>query len=488
MFKELKPLLAFTVFLLLKTSFAFCQPSQSQIDGCMNLYSKYSKYSGVVQIVENNKTVYKKAFGLANRELNISNRTDTKYRIASMTKSFTSVLTFQFIEKGKLNLTDKVSSVLTEYPKEKGDKITINHLLTHTAGLRDITDFPRSGNNFSPITAKINAGFADLEEITKYIGEYNFLFEPGTGFRYSNDGYILLGRILEKIAGKPYETVLKENILDVLNMQNTGMAYPKYIIKNKANGYDQTFYGYENASLVSVTSAGGMYSTTEDLNKFSVALLNNKLITDESKKIMFSLSPNVVAYGWKVRKVKDETTGAEKTIIMNDGSIPGYTSFMVREVESNRLFIFLTNTREMTHKIVDVYFSLSNILNGKSYQKPKQSGAEKLFKLVAENKKIEPVLQQFEKIQKDTAYYINENEINSAGYQFLNEKKITEAITIFKLNTIIFPKSANAFDSLGEVYLASGDNKNAIFNYEKSLELNPKNTNAADILKKLKQN
>jgi CubicO group peptidase (beta-lactamase class C family) len=464
---------------------ACSQTKTAKIDECLNLYAKYNQYSGTILVEENNKTIYNKAFGFANLEFNIPNFNKTKYRIASITKSFTSVLIFQFVDKAKLHLTDKVSQYLPEYPKEKGDKITIDNLLTHTAGLRDISDFPRNGNNFPPLTAKINAGFATLHELVKYIGEYDLLFEPGTGFRYSNDGYILLGRILENISGKSYETLLKENILNPLGMLNSGMAYPKSILKNKALGYDQTFYGYENATPVSVTPAGGMYSTTEDLKKFTAAMLSSKLVSEQSKKTMFSISPNVVAYGWKVREIQDSSTGKKKQLIMTDGSIPGYTSFVVRDVEANRLFIFLTNTREMTHKIVDVYFALSNILDGKPYQKPKRSVAEDFFKLLVTAKLSNPA-SEFEKLTKNNTYYLNENEMNAAGYQFMNENKVKEAITIFKLNTVAFPQSANTFDSLGEAYMVDGDNNNAIINYEKSLELNPKNSNAVEMLKKLK--
>lgn len=461
------------------------QGKAREIETLLTSYNELGQFNGAVLVAENNKVIYKKGFGLANFEWHIPNTADTKFRIGSITKSFTAVLLFQLIENGQLKLDGKVSEYLPEFPKTKGDKITINHLLTHRAGLRDVSDFPRSGSNFPAITAKINAGFVNTEELVKFIGEYDLLFEPGTAFRYSNDGYIVLGRIIEKITGKPFETVLKDNILTPFDMKNSGMAYPNNVLKNKAYGYDQTFYGFENAAQISVTSASGMYSTVDDLNLFSRALQTTKLIPENSKRIMFGVSTDVV-YGWKVRKFKDDK-GVEKTITITDGSLPGYTSIMLQEVEANRLFILLINTRQMTHRIGDIYSALSNILNGKPYSQPKRSVAEEIFKTLADGNTSDISL-RFGKLKSNASYYLNEGEMNSAGYQFLHEGKLNEAITVLKLNTDAFPESSNAYDSLGEAYMIQGNKELAIKNYQRSVELNPQNTNGIEALKKLKGN
>ncbi|MBS1557012.1 MAG: serine hydrolase [Bacteroidetes bacterium] len=459
------------------------QSRTQKIEKCINLFGKYNQYNGAILIVENNEVIYQKALGFANMELSVPVTFETRFRIGSITKTFTSILIFQAIEKGLLKLEGKVQDYLPEFPKAKGEKMTINHLLTHTAGLRDISDFPRNRTDFPPIVAKINAGYLNNNELTSVISEYDLLFEPGTDFRYSNDGYILLGRILEKVSEKTYAQLLTENILIPAQMKNSGMVNSKTIIKHKASGYDQTFKGYENAAQIAATPASGMYSTIGDLLLFQRAFDSGKLVSNDSKKTMLASSPNVVAYGWKVRNIKDENTAKEKLIIMTDGSLPGFTSFMVNEVEEKRLFIFLTNTREMTHKIVDVYVSVSNILNNKSYNEPKQSLAESLVKTIINGDSNAIV--KYSSLVKDPTYYLSENEMNSAGYFLLNSGQVAEAVKLFKLNTEAFPNSANAFDSLGESYMIAGDKENAIANYKKSLDLNPKNSNAEEMLKKL---
>ncbi len=471
---------------LLTENYTFAQDKNKKIDELLTFYHKYGQFNGAALVADGRKVVYQKGFGLANMELGVPNTPDTKFRIGSITKSFTAILVFQLIEQGKLKLDGKLTDYLPEYPKAKGEKITINQLLTHTAGLRDIGDFPRNSNNFPAIIAKMNAGFVTNDELVKKISEYELLFEPGTSFRYSNDGYILLGAIVESVTGKSYEDVLKEQILIPSGMKNSGMAYHTRLLSNRATGYEHTFYGYENAVQIGVGPAGGMYSTVGDLFLFNQILSTDKLLSQKSKDVMFSVSPNVVAYGWKVRKVTDERTGKVSTVIITDGLLPGFIAFMVEQVDAKRLVILLTNVREMTIRLGDINTALINILDGKKYDSPKRSLAETLFTIVKQ-KGIESALEQYRALSRNDTYYLNESEFNSLGYLLLGEKRIKEAIEIFKLNTEANPQSANAYDSLGEAYMFGGDKERAIANYQKSVELNPNNTNAIEMLKKLRQ-
>ncbi|MGH9946830.1 MAG: serine hydrolase [Pyrinomonadaceae bacterium] len=485
-FINLRQLLIFVIVFLLTQSYASAQDKTRKIDELLTLYQKYGLFNGSVLVAEGGKVVYQKGFGFANMELGVPNTTDTKFRVGSITKSFTSVLIFQLIEQGKLKLDGKLTEYLPEYPKAKGEKITVNQLLTHTAGLRDIGDFPRNSNDFPAIVAKMNAGFVSNDELVKMISEYALLFEPGTNFRYSNDGYILLGAIIEKVTGKSYEDVLKEHILIPSGMKNSGMAYHTRLLSNRASGYEHAFSGYENATNVLVSANGGMYSTVGDLFLFRQALSGDKLLSQKSKDVMFSVVPYVVAYGWKVRKVTDERTGKVSTIIITDGLVPGFISLVVEQVEAKRLVILLTNVREMTIRLGDINNALINILDGKKYDLPKRSLAQTIVTTVKQ-KGIQTALEQFHVLTRSKTYYLNESEFNSAGYLLLGEKRIREAIEIFKINTEAFPQSANAYDSLGEAFMIRGDKERAIEHYQKSVELNPKNTNAIEMLKKLRQ-
>jgi CubicO group peptidase (beta-lactamase class C family) len=475
-------LLCVIVFAL-SESRTFAQTKPRRIDTLMTMYQKYGQFNGAVLVAENGRVVYQKGFGFANLEWNNPNTIDTKFRIASITKSFTAVIVFRLIEQGKLRLDGKVSDYLPDYPKAKGDKISINHLLTHTAGLRgDVTDFPGNSNNFPDYVAKINAGFTSTDELVKRISEPDLAFEPGTKFSYSNNGYILLGAIIEKVAGKSYEKVLDEEILTPLGMKNAGLAYKTPILTKRADGYDHNFYGYQNGADILVAANGGMYSTVGDLFLFDEALYTNKLLSQKSKDVMFSVTPYVVAYGWKVKK---PANGKSRNIIETDGSLPGFNSLMVRLIDGKQTIVLLTNVREMTYRLSDISRALTNILNGKPYDSPKRSLAEALFRTVRE-KGIEAALRQYRTLSQEKTYYLSEFEFNTIGYNLMGEKKIKEAIEIFKINTEANPQSANAFDSLGEAYMENDDKELAIRAYQKSVELDPQNTNGIEMLKKLR--
>ena len=238
---------------------------------------KYRLFNGTALVVENGKIIYKSGFGMANMEWAIPNAPDTKFRLGSITKQFTAVLTLQLVEKGKIKLDGKISDYLPEYRKDIGDKVTIHHLLTHTSGIPSYTSQPGFFENVSRNPFKV----ADF--VTKYTSG-NLEFEPGSKFRYNNSGYFLLGAIIEKMTGKTYEQALKENILDPVGMKNTGYDWHSPLISKRASGYAKTADSYTNAAYLDMSipyAAGSMYSTVEDLYLWDQALYTDKVLTPQ---------------------------------------------------------------------------------------------------------------------------------------------------------------------------------------------------------------
>ena len=200
---------------LLTASVAFTQTKSAKIDALIQQYVANRQFNGSVLVAEKGQIIFKKGYGMANMEWNIPNAPDTKFRLGSITKQFTAMLIMQLVEKGKLKLTGKVTDYLPDYPKATGDKITIHHLLTHTSGLSNYTNFPgffekQSRNPYTP------------EVFLKEFMNLPLDFEPGSKFSYSNSGYFLLGVIIEKVTGKSYAEVLKTNILAPAQLQDTG--------------------------------------------------------------------------------------------------------------------------------------------------------------------------------------------------------------------------------------------------------------------------
>ena len=195
----------------------------------MKTYHAYDQFNGSILVADKGDVIYSKGLGLANMEWDIPNASDTKHRLGSITKQFTAALILQFVEQGKLDLNAPIAKYLKNYPKAQGDKITIHHLLTHSAGIPNYTSLETFQDIYrNPYTPK---------EFLTVFQDSVLEFNPGEKFAYSNSGYFLLGVILEEVSGKSYETLLHENILSPLNMTATGYDHHDRILKNRATGY-----------------------------------------------------------------------------------------------------------------------------------------------------------------------------------------------------------------------------------------------------------
>ena len=458
----------------------FAQDKSKKIDELVTLYNSAGQFNGSALVVENGKVIYRKSFGYANLEWNIPNTSDTKFRIGSVTKSFTAILVLQLAEQGKLNLEGKITDYLPDFPKKTGDKITVNQLLNHTSGLPDF-------NNVPDFFRMVQSGLLSQNDIIKRISAYDLKFEPGTKFGYSNDGYELLGAIIEKVTGKSYEQVLQENILKPLKMNNSGYSRRNLVLEKRASGYRKRLSGYENPLYYVESPAAGMYSTADDLYLWEQALYTDALLSPKYKDLMWSISPYGNAYGWLVSEKPLEPNGEKLLFVVSEGAIPGFFAWTARLPKDKHLIVLLTNVRAATNYLPDISQAITNILYGKSYQPPKKSIAETLLPIIKQ-KGIAAALNQYRNLKstQSNSYSFAENELNNLGYQLLNTQNFKEAIEILKLNVEAFPQSFNAYDSLGEAYMRNGDKELAITNYQKSVELNPQNTNGVEMLKKLR--
>jgi tetratricopeptide (TPR) repeat protein len=231
-------------------------------------------------------------------------------------------------------------------------------------------------------------------------------------------------------------------------------------------------------------AAGAMYSTVEDLYLWDQALYADRLLSKELKDVMFKPGLENYAYGWVVVNVPvGQTT---KRRIFHGGGINGFNTLLVRLVDDKHLIVLLNNTGGT--KLNDMARGITNILYGLPAEKPRKSIAETLLQTISDQG-IEAALKQYRdlKRQQPDEYDWSEPELNILGYQLLGMNKVKEAIEVFKLNVEVYPQASNTYDSLGEAYLKNGEKELAIKNYAKSLELNPKNTHAIDMLKKISE-
>jgi len=453
----------------------------AKIDEYLRRANSYGQFNGAALVAENGRVIYKKGVGLANMEWHVPNETDTKFRIGSITKQFTSMLIMQLVEQGKLKLDGKLSEYLPEYRRDVGDKVTIHHLLTHTSGIPSYTGLPNFFNEVSrdPYT---------VADFVKKYASGDLEFEPGTKFRYNNSGYFLLGAIIEKVSGKSYEQVLKENIFEPLGMKNSGYDHYSAIINKRASGYQKTPAGYINAPYLDMSlpyAAGSLYSTVEDLYLWDQALYTDKLLSAKNRELMYKPFLDNYAYGWGITKVTLKQSKETVNSAQHTGGINGFNTIIVRYPEQKHLIVLLDNTSQGGN-LNRISRELTNLLYNQPVDPPKQSIAETLMKTISE-KDTAAAVKQYRELKATQAanYDFGENELNMLGYQLLGAKKTKEAIEIFKLNVEMHPQAANPYDSLGEAYLQAGERELALQNYQKSVELNPQNTNAVAVIKNL---
>ncbi len=414
----------------------------AKIQEVLTLANKYRVFNGSALVAENGKVIYKGGFGMANMEWSIPNAPDTRFRLGSITKQFTSMLTLQLVEQGKIKLDGKLSDYLPDYRKDIGDKVTIHHLLTHTSGIPSYTSQPGFFETVSRNPFKV----ADF--VTKYTSG-NLDFEPGSKFTYNNSGYFLLGAIIEKVTGKSYEQVLKENILDPLGMKNTGYDHHATLIPKRAAGYSKTADGYTNAAYLDMSipyAAGSLYSTVEDLYLWDQALYTDKLISAQSKELMYKPFLDNYAYGWNVSNTSFKVNEQPVQVIRHGGGINGFSTMIARFPKEQNLIIVLDNTAQNTGRLSE---TITKILYNQPYDLPKMSMIPLLDKTFKE-KGLAAAIAQYQELKATQAatYDFSDSELNRMGFMLAETGKVKEAVEWFKLVIAANPKNTTAVDML----------------------------------------
>ena len=262
----------------------------------------------------------------------------------------------QLAEQGKLKLDGKVADYLPGYPQPAGSQITLHHLLSHTAGLPDYTALPSFANVMRrhQEPAQLVALFAGLP----------LEFAPGTQYRYSNSGYVLLGAIIEKVTGKPYAQVFQENIARPFKLKATSVDVVEAADPRRAAGYQATPNGLVPTPPIDMTvpyAAGAVTSTALDLYRWSQALDGNKVLTAASKKQLFRPVLQNYACGWMVVKAKIGAEADTSLIQEHNGGINGFSSFLVRVPQSQQVIVLLDNHNSQS--LADLRRGLLRILH-----------------------------------------------------------------------------------------------------------------------------
>jgi CubicO group peptidase (beta-lactamase class C family) len=314
------------------------QALAARIDAGIAPYYKANEPGATVIVTRDGKTVFRKAYGMADVARQVPMTPEMSLRLGSITKQFTSTAIMMLADEGKLSVADDIGKFLPAYPTH-GKKITIEHLLTHTSGIVSYTgkrEFKDMMSRDMSVAQMIDSFKNDPLE-----------FDPGSKWRYNNSGYFLLGAIIEKVSGMPYARFIEQRIFVPLEM--SGSAYEGYERSPtpRAAGHTGAAGHYEPSMPLSMSlpyAAGSLVSSVDDLARWDAAVSSGKLLKSASWQQAFTPytlvggAPTTYGYGWMLDKLRGEAT------IGHGGGINGFKTYALR-VPAEKVYVaVLTNT------------------------------------------------------------------------------------------------------------------------------------------------
>jgi CubicO group peptidase (beta-lactamase class C family) len=445
------------------------------IDELMTTLYQRGQFNGAVLVAKQGQILYRKAFGKANFQTGVDFAPETPSDVGSVTKQFTAMAIMILAQQKRLSYDDPVGKYIPEFSRSAHlGQITLRELLNHTSGI------PRDND-----LGIDDAGVDDEQGLIAFLRKRDDLLRtPGLKYSYSNAGYDLLGIVVERVSGETFSSFLEREIFKPIGMSNTFYVRSMRKSAKAAVGYNQ-FGDVDDGGPDPLSGDGGIYSTVDDLFKWDQALYTDKLVPQSALSEAFTpgrVQEGTTAYGFGWNVVEE---GGNKCL-WHTGKSAGFRAFIQRCLTGKVTVIMLTNKGDSKRQ--DINAAIQEILVGQPYVLPKLSGAEKLYKVIHESG-IQSALLAYETLRnaKNAEYDLGEAEVNTLGYQLLyGDKRATDSIAIFKLNTKEHPMSSNAFDSLGEAYWRNGNSDLAIASYETALKLDPSNGDSAAMSRKIR--
>ena len=316
----------------------FLHAQKAPFEAILKYYETEKNFNGVVLVASEGKIDFLKAAGIAHRESGTPMTTQSRFKICSITKTFTAALILQLVDEGKLDLNEKVGRYLPEFQGDAKNKSSLLNLLTYSSGLEN-TDQQSDAMYQSKLSP---------DSIIKRFCSGPLVSEPGTQFSYTNYDYILLGKVIERVTGKSFEDNLRTRLLLPLGMTHSGMLRNEMVLPGLVSGYvrdsNGVFLREDLYWIDNFYAAGAMYSTIEDLLKFDQAIFSGRLFRPQTLELMLTAYPQLwgVAIGFWVNPVEFGTV--KSTVADRRGSIGGINTNWIHLREQGKTILIFSNT------------------------------------------------------------------------------------------------------------------------------------------------
>lgn len=442
-----------------------------------------------VAVIENFRIVWTKAYGVIETGSAARITPRTLFQAGSISKPVAAAGALWLVEQGKLVLDEDVNRKLKSWkvPENeftKDQKVTLRRLMSHTAGLT-VHGFPGYDVK-DPLPTLVQIFNGEKPANTRAI---RVDVVPGTIERYSGGGVTIEQKLMIDVTGKPFPALLRETVLDKIGMTDSSYEQPLPPARAAMTASGATADGKMVPGrwhIYPEMAAAGLWTTPTDLAKFAIEIAlsrngkSNRVLTQTMTAEMLTPVLDAAGLGFFVDKVNPGEFG-------HNGADEGFQALLTMNFETGQGVAIMANS-DNGIAVADLLLRSVAKEYGWHYKAP-NAGVSGTLLLIAKLKGAEAALRRYSELKKsgDAQDKVNEGTLNGLGYGLLSSGQKQDAITVFQRNVREYPESANAYDSLAEAQAEAGQTDPAIRNYEKSLQLNPKNQNAVEAIRKLKE-
>lgn len=327
---------------------AIDQPAVNQpaVAAAVRAYARAHGFSGTVLVARRGRVLLREGFGLADRAFGVPAAPDTRYWVASVTKLFTAVLVLQLVDAGRLDVEAPIRRYLPDYAGGGADRVTLAQLLHHTSGL---AQWERATSYADAVAHGLEAyqlPHPPAELLAKYASD-PLAHAPGTTFEYNNADYVVLGAILERVTGLPYDTLLARRLTTPLGLTGTGLLHAQAVVPRLAPTYSRADSAAPLQRDLPVYpenwwAAGGLYSTADDLRAFADALYGGRLLRPATLRVL--LTPGLDEYGCGLWVTAQDVDGTKHRFAQRPGRIMGANVTLLRYLDDDLTVVVLGNT------------------------------------------------------------------------------------------------------------------------------------------------